>query len=78
MLILGFLEFWKLITFGCLQLAFEAHDGQKRKSGEPFIIHPVEVARILGELVLNIILTLFVTFFGASSKILGSTWLSFF
>lgn len=33
------------------QLAFEAHDGQKRRSGEPFIIHPVEVARILGELV---------------------------
>lgn len=36
-----------------LQLAFEAHDGQKRKSGEPFIIHPVEVARILGELELD-------------------------
>lgn len=32
-------------------MAFEAHDGQKRRSGEPFIIHPVEVARILGELV---------------------------
>lgn len=34
-----------------MQLAFEAHDGQKRRSGEPFIVHPVEVARILGELV---------------------------
>lgn len=34
-----------------VQLAFDAHDGQKRRSGEPFIIHPVEVARILGELV---------------------------
>ncbi|XP_024018317.1 putative GTP diphosphokinase RSH1, chloroplastic [Morus notabilis] len=34
-------------------LAFEAHDGQKRCSGEPFIIHPVEVARILGELELD-------------------------
>ncbi|KAL3692288.1 hypothetical protein R1sor_005939 [Riccia sorocarpa] len=33
-----------------LQLAFEAHDGQKRRSGEPFIIHPVAVASILGEL----------------------------
>lgn len=36
-----------------MQLAFEAHDGQKRRSGEPFIIHPVEVARILGEHVSN-------------------------
>ncbi|XP_010522807.1 PREDICTED: putative GTP diphosphokinase RSH1, chloroplastic isoform X2 [Tarenaya hassleriana] len=32
-----------------LKLAFEAHHGQKRRSGEPFIIHPVAVARILGE-----------------------------
>ncbi|KAK3005074.1 hypothetical protein RJ639_016380 [Escallonia herrerae] len=36
-----------------LNLAFEAHNGQKRRSGEPFIIHPVEVARILGELELD-------------------------
>lgn len=36
-----------------LKLAFEAHNGQKRRSGEPFIIHPVEVARILGELELD-------------------------
>ncbi|CAK9185826.1 unnamed protein product [Ilex paraguariensis] len=36
-----------------LDLAFAAHDGQKRRSGEPFIIHPVEVARILGELELD-------------------------
>lgn len=36
-----------------LMLAFEAHDGQRRRSGEPFIIHPVEVARILGELELD-------------------------
>ncbi|KNA12649.1 hypothetical protein SOVF_124130 isoform A [Spinacia oleracea] len=36
-----------------LKLAFDAHDGQKRRSGEPFIIHPVEVARILGELELD-------------------------
>lgn len=34
-----------------IQLAFVAHNGQKRRSGEPYIIHPVEVARILGELV---------------------------
>lgn len=36
-----------------VQVAYEAHDGQKRRSGEPFIVHPVEVARILGELVSN-------------------------
>ncbi|XP_008784775.2 putative GTP diphosphokinase RSH1, chloroplastic [Phoenix dactylifera] len=36
-----------------LKLAFEAHNGQKRRSGEPFIVHPVAVARILGELELD-------------------------
>ncbi|KAI3449450.1 hypothetical protein Pfo_006115 [Paulownia fortunei] len=36
-----------------LNLAFEAHDGQKRRSGEPFIVHPVAVAQILGELELD-------------------------
>ncbi len=30
--------------------AVAAHDGQRRKSGEPFIVHPVEVAIILAEL----------------------------
>jgi GTP pyrophosphokinase len=33
-----------------LTLAFDAHAGQLRKSGEPFITHPVEVTRILAEL----------------------------
>ncbi|KVH94525.1 Beta-grasp domain-containing protein [Cynara cardunculus var. scolymus] len=42
-----------ILVRGALNLAFEAHDGQKRRSGEPFIIHPVEVARILGELELD-------------------------
>nr|XP_043609294.1 putative GTP diphosphokinase RSH1, chloroplastic isoform X2 [Erigeron canadensis] len=41
------------LVHNALTLAFEAHDGQKRRSGEPFIIHPVEVARILGELELD-------------------------
>ena len=30
--------------------AVKAHDGQKRVSGEDYIIHPLEVAKILAEL----------------------------
>ena len=33
-----------------LEVAYYAHNGQKRKSGEPFIIHPVEVAKLLAGL----------------------------
>jgi (p)ppGpp synthase/HD superfamily hydrolase len=33
-----------------LQVAYDAHDGQLRKSGEPFITHPVAVACILGDM----------------------------
>jgi len=33
-----------------LSLAYDAHSIQRRKSGEPFITHPVEVTRILAEL----------------------------
>ena len=32
------------------EVAQKAHEGQKRKSGEPYITHPVAVATILGEL----------------------------
>ena len=36
------------------QFACEAHKDQKRKSGEPYIIHPVCVASILADLMLDI------------------------
>src|SRR3989339_348937 len=34
--------------------AASAHEGQKRKSGEPFLIHPLEVAKILTQLKMDI------------------------
>ena len=33
-----------------LDKAFELHNGQMRKSGEPYIIHPMSVAIILAQL----------------------------
>ena len=41
------------IEFG-LKIAYFAHDGQYRKSGEPFIIHPVGVASLLGGLQMDV------------------------
>ncbi|MCU4176100.1 RelA/SpoT family protein [Carboxylicivirga sp. N1Y90] len=38
----------KLVT-KAFELAHEAHKGMRRKSGEPYIIHPLEVARIAAE-----------------------------
>lgn len=36
--------------YDALRVAYRAHRGQARKSGEPFIIHPVEVAMLLAGL----------------------------
>src|SRR5436305_11584737 len=35
------------------QVAFDAHDGQVRRSGDPYITHPLAVATILAELGLD-------------------------
>ena len=35
------------------EVARKAHEGQKRKSGEPYIIHPLYVALILADLELD-------------------------
>ena len=35
------------------KLAYDAHKHQKRKSGEPYIIHPLETAKILAEIELD-------------------------
>ena len=35
------------------ELAKNAHTGQKRKSGEPYIVHPLETAKILAEIELD-------------------------
>lgn len=49
--LLGYLEREELnLIQEALSLAYDAHQGQYRKSGEPFITHPVEVTRILAEL----------------------------
>jgi guanosine-3',5'-bis(diphosphate) 3'-pyrophosphohydrolase len=43
--------------FGMLEKAYKiskmAHEGQLRVSGEPFILHPIEVAYILADLELD-------------------------
>ena len=50
----GYLTAWPGNTAGeqlrlALEVAFLSHRGQKRKSGEAFIIHPVQVASILAQ-----------------------------
>ena len=36
------------------QFSSDAHDGQKRQSGEPYLIHPVAVASVLADLKLDV------------------------
>ena len=38
------------IIFKALKLAYSAHKGQFRASGEPYIIHPIAVADLLKEI----------------------------
>ncbi|NJO89336.1 MAG: bifunctional (p)ppGpp synthetase/guanosine-3',5'-bis(diphosphate) 3'-pyrophosphohydrolase [Chloroflexia bacterium] len=35
------------LLISAFNFAYDAHSGMKRKSGEPFIIHPIEVAKIV-------------------------------
>ena len=37
------------IIYQSLVIAFNSHDGQKRKSGEPYVHHPIEVAKIVSK-----------------------------
>ncbi len=37
------------VFYEAMDFAFSAHDGQMRKSGDPYIIHPCATARILAE-----------------------------
>ena len=37
------------IIYQSLVIAYNGHDGQMRKSGEPYIYHPIEVAKIVAE-----------------------------
>lgn len=44
----------KDIILEAFEFAFKAHEGQKRDNGEPYIVHPLEVAYILSDMNLDI------------------------
>ena len=39
----------KKVIYQSLVIAYNGHDGQMRKSGEPYIHHPIEVAKIVAK-----------------------------
>src|SRR5881394_2789270 len=38
----------------CYAFAAKAHDGQLRKSGDPYVVHPLSVASVISELRLDV------------------------
>ena len=44
----------KKIIFNALKFSENAHKNQLRKSGDPFILHPLEVAKILTSIKLDV------------------------
>jgi len=49
-----YLQEHTLVLRRAVQVAAAAHEGQCRKNGEPFIIHPLETAKILAELKMDL------------------------
>ena len=47
-------NFDKNLVEKAFDYAYKHHEGQKRKSGEPYIIHPIAVAEILAELNMDV------------------------
>ncbi len=47
-------EYNKEILDKAYEFSREAHEGQKRSSGEPFVIHPLEVAFILADMEMDV------------------------
>ena len=49
-------EYDKALIRKALDVAIEAHSSQTRKSGKPYIFHPISVAKILQKCILWIVL----------------------